>query len=127
MPRPPQNLLTDKETEIMNSLWERGSATSEEIRADLPGNPHDSSVRTILRILVSKGFVEIISGTRPSQYKPLLKQEKFRKKVTLDLLQRAFGGSARELVMQLLDESRITPEELQELEQEFRNQEKPKG
>ena len=49
--------LTDREAEIMEQLWKLGTATSEQIRAELSGAPHDSTIRTMLRILEEKGFV----------------------------------------------------------------------
>ncbi len=40
----------------MEVLWNLGSATAEQVREQLPDQPHDSTVRTLLRVLVEKGF-----------------------------------------------------------------------
>ena len=51
MARPTSTNLTERESEIMEILWDLGSATSQQVRQGLKGQPHDSSVRTILRVL----------------------------------------------------------------------------
>jgi len=124
MARPQSNLLTEKETAIMDSLWNRGEVTAEVIRQDLPGQPHDSSVRTLLRILVQKGYVEVVPDTRPTVYKAVLKKMSFQKKATLDLLKRVFDGSAQDLVLHLLNDSQISAEQLKELEKKYRRHSK---
>ena len=55
--RPPSETLTGREAQIMDVLWRVDEATAEQIRAGLPDPLHDSTVRTLLRVLVSKGYV----------------------------------------------------------------------
>ena len=50
MGRMPAASLTDREAEIMEQLWNLGTATSEQIRVKLPGESHDSTIRTMLRM-----------------------------------------------------------------------------
>ena len=116
MPRPKTPLLTGRESEIMSVLWELGSATSHEIRKKLSGSTHDSTVRTLLRVLVAKGHVLTSSHTRPILYRPGVKRRSVQKKVTRDLLKRFFAGSAEDLVLHLLDDERLTPQQLKKLE-----------
>ena len=59
MPRPSSEMLTDREAQIMEILWELQQATAEQVRERLPDNPHDSTVRTLLRVLKVKGQVRI--------------------------------------------------------------------
>ncbi len=63
MPRPASELLTQRENQIMEVLWMHGAVTAEAVREALPGDPHDSSVRTMLRVLRNKGYVP---HSRPS-------------------------------------------------------------
>jgi len=126
MARPKTPLLTEREAEIMALLWEAGAATAEEIRAKLSGEPHDSTVRTLLRVLMTKGHVTADAGSRPTIYRPAVKREKMQKRATRDVLQRFFGGSAEALVLHLLDDERLTAEELKELEAAFRRARKEK-
>ncbi len=120
MARPKTPLLTDREAEIMTALWELGSASAEDIRAKLSGDPHDSTVRTLLRVLISKGHVVAVSDSRPMVYRPAVKRRSIQKKVARDVLKRFFGGSAEELVLHLLDDERLSPDQLRKLEQAYR-------
>jgi len=49
-------VLTNREAEIMDVLWERGASTVAEVRAQLSDKPAYTTVLTILRILETKGF-----------------------------------------------------------------------
>ena len=102
MPRPKTALLTDREAEIMTVLWDLGTATAEEVRGRITGNPHDSTVRTLLRVLIAKGHVAAASEARPTVYRPAVRRRSMQKKVTRDLLKRFFGGSAEQLILHLL-------------------------
>ena len=107
--------LTERESEIMDAIWELGTASSEQIRKKLSGEPHDSSVRTILRILIDKGFVKANSQKRPTQYSSLVKKNKAQKSAARQLVKRLFGGSAETLVLRLLEDKQLTVEQLEEI------------
>ena len=57
MPRSRSETLTAREAELMDVLWRHGPATAEQVREHLADRPHDSTVRTILRVLEGKGYV----------------------------------------------------------------------
>lgn len=126
MARPQNHLLTGRETEIMAFLWEAGAATAEQIRERLSGLPHDSTVRTLLRVLSTKGHVSADTDSRPTIYRPAVKRANMQKRVTRDVLKRFFGGSAEALVLHLLDDERLTADELKDLEAAFRRARKEK-
>lgn len=114
MPRPTSEVLTKREAEIMDAIWNLGDATAEQIRERLRGNPHDSSVRTILRVLKRKGYVRV-RGRQPQVYRAAMPRARVQQKAAKTLLQRFFGGSAEALVMRLLDDEDLTPEMLDAL------------
>jgi predicted transcriptional regulator len=109
--------LTEREAQILEVLWERKRATADEIRALLPGLPHDSTVRTLLRVMEHKGLVAHDVVQRSFVYRPRIARSRAKQQAVRRLLQRLFGGSVRSLVLQLLDDEEITPEELQRLAQ----------
>ena len=80
MGRMPAASLTDREAEIMEQLWKLGTATSEQIRAKLPGESHDSTIRTMLRILEEKGFVSHRRDGRSFVFQPLVPRDKVQSK-----------------------------------------------
>lgn len=114
MARPTSSLLTEREAQIMAVLWERGVATADEIRLALPDKPHDSSVRTLLRVLSNKRYVKIQRG-RTYRYLARVERAQAQERAARSLLDRFFGGSAESLVLRLLEDERLTPEQLDEL------------
>ena len=126
MPRPSSELLTDRESELMGILWARQRATAEEIRAALPDEPHDSTVRTLLRVLKEKGYVRI-TGRQPAVYVPVVAREEAQHRAARRLLDRLFGGSADALVLRLLEDEHLTTQQLEQLKQQHISQRRKGG
>ena len=115
MARRASDVLTERESQIMGILWELGKATSEQVRERLPGDPHDSSVRTLLRVLHTKGYVRLNRRKRPATYRPLVSQARVQQKAAQSLLHRFFGGSAEALVLRLIEDEQLSQEQLAQL------------
>jgi predicted transcriptional regulator len=117
MARPKSETLTPREAEIMEILWRQGRATADQIRSAMADQPHDSTVRTLLRVLESKGHVRHqVAGGR-YVYRPVITRRRAQRKAIETLLQRLFGGSAESLLLRMIEEEQITPEQLQTLRQ----------
>ena len=119
MARPKSDVLTEREARIMQVLWDHGDMTSVALGVRLPNNPHDSSVRTMLRVLIQKGCVRVDSKQRPAVYSSAVPQSKLQKKATHSLLQRFFSGSVEDLVQHLIEDEQLTPEQLKKLRRKF--------
>jgi predicted transcriptional regulator len=115
MARPAAARLTDREAEIMDRLWELGTATAEQIREKLPGDPHDSSVRTMLRILEEKGFVSHRRQGRSFVFQALVQRERVQRKTLGNVIRQFFSGSPQKLVLQLLEDEELSQADLQKL------------
>jgi BlaI family penicillinase repressor len=115
MPRNKSESLTEREAQIMDVLWRLDKATADEVRSLLPGDPHDSTVRTLLRVMEHKGLVTHDVQQRSFVYRPRIGQSRAKRKAVQGLLDRLFGGSVKNLVLQLLDDEEITPAELERL------------
>jgi BlaI family penicillinase repressor len=115
MARRATEMLTERESQIMAILWDLGEATADQVREGLGGNPHDSSVRTILRVLHKKGCVHLDRRKRPIVYRPSVSQSRMQQKAAKNLLQRFFGGSAEALVLRLMEDEYLTKEQLGQL------------
>ncbi len=116
----PANRLTEREAEIMDRLWELGQASAEQIRVTLPDEPHDSTVRTMLRILEEKGFVTHERSGRSFVYRPVIQREKVQQKTLSNVIRRFFSGSPQDLVLRLLEEEQLSAADLQDLIQQFK-------
>jgi BlaI family penicillinase repressor len=114
MPRPSAKVLTEREAQLMNVLWTSGPSTAEAVREALKDRPHDSTVRTLLRILKRKGYVRVLAQ-QPAVYEAAVARNDAQTKATRSLLARFFGGSVEALVMRLLEDEELTVEQLAQL------------
>lgn len=126
MSRPASENLTEREAQIMNVLWSQGSATADAVRMALPDEPHDSTVRTLLRVLKDKGYVRI-AGRNPASYEPLVSREQAQSTATQSLLARLFQGAAESLVLRLLEDEQLTTEQIAELRKKIKSRKRKGG
>jgi predicted transcriptional regulator len=115
MARGRSETLTAREAEIMDVVWRLGEATAEQIREGLGDRPHDSTIRTLLRILESKGFLAHEARGKAYVYRAAVERERAQGLVLRTMLARFFRGSAEDLVLRLIEDEQITPEQLDEL------------
>ncbi|HEV2470530.1 MAG TPA: BlaI/MecI/CopY family transcriptional regulator [Candidatus Sulfotelmatobacter sp.] len=111
--------LTEAELRIMNVLWEKGSATVHEVLEALPPQPAlaYNSVLTIVRILEKKGYVKHVKDKRAHVYTPSIDRKDASRFEVRHLVSRFFGNSDELLVLNILEEKSIDPEELKRLRQ----------
>jgi BlaI family transcriptional regulator, penicillinase repressor len=107
--------LTGRESQVMEALWHLADATAEQIRGALPQPLHDSTVRTVLRVLESKGYLRHELRGKSFVYRAVIGRQKAQRHAVRDLLGRLFGGSAEDLVLRLIEAESITLEQLDRL------------
>ena len=115
-PKPPRP--TEGELAILRVLWDGGPATVREILHTLNENKPTgyTTALKLLQIMTEKGLVERDERVRPQIYRPRFPREQTQRQLVRDLLQRAFGGSVRALVLQALATKKSSPEELAAME-----------
>jgi predicted transcriptional regulator len=109
---------TDAELTILQVLWDRGPSTVREVYKIL-NSGKDVGYTTVLKfmqIMTDKGLVERDENCRPQLYRPCLPREQTERQLIKDLVDRAFGGSAKRLVMQALEVKKASPSELAQIE-----------
>jgi predicted transcriptional regulator len=101
----------------MKVLWERGeSAVSDLVTAVSDERPLAyTSVLTTVRILENKGYVLHRQEGRAFLYSPCIDEFEASKSEVRHVLQRFFGNSRERLLLSLLGDDDITPEELKRL------------
>ena len=104
--------LTPLELEIMNILWETGSANVHVVQEELERDLAYTTVQTMLNILHRKGKVKRVLKDRAYVYKPAVTRPQFVSRHLGDLVDRLFGGSAESLVMSLVEAKHLTPQKL---------------
>lgn len=126
MARNPSDFLTEREAQIMDILWAQGEVTAEVVRQFLPDEPHDSTVRTLLRVLKDKGYVDVVSR-QPAKFKPLVSREQAQSKAARSLLARLFGGAADALVQRLIEDEEISHQQIEQLRKKFQSRARRRG
>jgi predicted transcriptional regulator len=114
LPRP-----TDAELEILRVLWQRGPSTVRDVH-DTLNNTKATGYTTVLKmlqIMTDKGLVRRDEDQRAHIYEARVPQEQTQQQLVGDLLDRAFNGSASNLVMQALATKKTSAEELTKIRQ----------
>jgi predicted transcriptional regulator len=75
-----------------------------------------TTILKIIQIMTEKGLVEKDSSQRPQVYKPRLSWKKTQQMLLTDLMEKAFSGSAKALVLGALSTKAVSEEELDEIE-----------
>lgn len=119
MSRPKSPTLTDGELRLMRVLWERGEASVGEVVQALKERPRPAynSVLTLLRILERKGYLTHRKDGRAFVFLPVVDRAHASRSALKTLVNRFFEGSPRLLMLNLLEDDQLSPEELQQLKQ----------
>ncbi|NUR53715.1 MAG: BlaI/MecI/CopY family transcriptional regulator [Acidobacteria bacterium] len=114
--RPLHTVLTRRERQIVDVLYRLGRGTAAEIQEALPERLSNSTVRTQLRVLESKGYVRHQEEGLRYVYMPTVPRHSARRSALKHLIETFFDGSSAKLVAALLGgESRVSDEELQRI------------
>jgi predicted transcriptional regulator len=107
---------TDAELEILRVLWQLGPGTVREVHQVIGAEKKTTYNTTLklMQIMCEKGLLERDESQRPQVFTPTQPAEQTQTRLLADLLDRAFGGSARKLVA-ALTATDISDEELAEI------------
>ncbi len=108
----------------MQVLWQKGSATVQQVLEALPPKPAlaYNSVLTTIRILEKKGYVKHVKEGRAHVYMPLVGQKEATRFEVRNLVNRFFKDSHELLVLNILEDNNIDQEELERLRQLVRRE-----
>ena len=117
MPQGTRPLPTDSELEILRVLWDRGPSTVRQVFEKLQRTKPVgyTTVLKLMQIMAEKGLVRRNEEQRTHVYEARLPQESTQRQLVGDLLDRAFGGSAMQMVMQALSTKRATSAEIDQI------------
>jgi predicted transcriptional regulator len=109
---------TKLELAILKVLWEAGPRSVRDIQGILnEAKPTGyTTVLKMLQIMTEKGLVDRDETVRPQIYRARYSQEQTQRHLLSDLLQRAFGGSVKTLVMQALATKKSSAKDLDAIE-----------
>ena len=109
--------LTEAELRIMRLLWSRGQSLVSDLVTAMPEGSTlaYNSVLTTIRILEQKGYVEHRQEGRAFVYRPTVEEHEASRSEVRHMLKRFFGDSRERLLLSLIRDEEITPEELRRL------------
>jgi predicted transcriptional regulator len=108
---------TDAELEILTVLWSRGPSTVRDVH-EIIATRKPAQYTTVLKqlqVMAEKGLVRRDETERSHVYQPARPREWTQRQLAGDLLNRAFGGSAKGLLLGALSARKASKKELAEL------------
>ena len=108
---------TDAELAILRVLWSRGPSTVRQVHEAISRDRETgyTTVLKLMQIMTEKGLVERDESERTHVYQARFTQEATQQRLVSDLLEKAFGGSASQLVMQALAAKPASADELAQI------------
>ena len=106
--------LSRRERQIMDFLFQKGSASVAEVMAGISDPPSYSAVRAMLSTLEQKGRVVHVEDGRAYVYRPTLRKDTARRSALSHMLKTFFDGSTEQAVAALLElkGSKLSEDEL---------------
>jgi predicted transcriptional regulator len=106
----------------MDTIYQLGEASVSDILARLPDPPSYSSVRTMVRLLETKGLLRHRQDGTKYRYRPVHSREAAMRRALKHLMQTFFAGSAADAVAAILHPSvaKLTDDDIERLEQLIR-------
>jgi BlaI family penicillinase repressor len=109
--------LTEQELEIMKIVWERDTATVRDVYEAILERRKVAytTVMTMMKILENKKYLKKTLAERAYVYRPAQPKGQVIGDMVRDFVNRVFNGSAEPLLLHLVEEHDLSPEELEEI------------
>lgn len=119
MPPRQSGTLTEAELRIMNVLWVKGSGTVQQVLDSIVEKPvlAYNSVLTTIRVLERKGYVQHLKDGRAHVYSPVVGRKEATRSEIRHLVSRLFEDSHEQLILNVLEDQGIGPDEIARLRQ----------
>jgi BlaI family transcriptional regulator, penicillinase repressor len=119
--------ITGAELKVMKVLWRLGAGTVRDVKDALTkrgADPAYTTVMTLMGQLAAKGFLEVDREREPFVYRPAVARERVLRERVQEFLNAVFDGQAGELVLRLVEDADLSPDELREIEAKIASREK---
>jgi len=108
--------LTRAEEEVMNIIWGKEGCFVHDIIAEMPEpKPAYTTVSTVCRILVSKGFLNYKLYSPSHQYCPAISKEEYTDKMIGNVMYNYFDNSFKQLVSFFAEKKKVSDQEREEI------------
>jgi BlaI family penicillinase repressor len=119
--------LTGQELEIMKVVWRLETATVRQVYEELLKQRRIAytSVMTIMNILERKGHLKRRQEERAYVYLPAKPQKQVIGSMVREFIQRVFNGSAEPLLVHLVEDEKLTEQDVEEIRRSIKSSKKP--
>src|SRR5258708_10219956 len=119
--------LTGQELEIMKVVWRLETATVRQVYEELLKQRRIAytSVMTIMNILEKKGHLNRRQEDRAYVYLPAKPQKQVIGSMVREFIQRVFNGSAEPLLVHLVEDEKLTEQDVEEIRRTIKSSKKP--
>ncbi len=117
-----KQILTEKESIIMNMLWDNGPMFVREMLEHYPEpRPHFNTVSTLVRILEGKGYVshEVVGNSH--RFFATVDKTAFQERGIADVIKNYFNNSYKMAVSALVEDEKLSVDDLKEIIQYIEN------
>ena len=117
MPRPRSEHPTPGELEVLQIIWRQGPCTVRQVLEELNRTRPRAytSVMSLLNVMTDKKLLRRKPHGRAFLYSARVEEQPTLREMVGDLVERAFGGSAGQLVVHALEQTEPSPQELEEI------------
>jgi BlaI family transcriptional regulator, penicillinase repressor len=118
--------ISEAEWVVMEVVWRKHPVTALEVVQQLTDHKQwqDQTIRTMLRRLIRKKALTYKAEGNVYYYSPAVSREQCVRGESQSFLERVFGGTPQPLLVQLMQETKLSPEEIAELKRILRDKEK---
>src|SRR5580692_2510870 len=115
--KPKKPVLTAQELEIMKIVWQSGASTVRDVYESLLERRKIAytTVMTMMNILEQKGYLKKAQQDRAYVYQATRPQKQVIRGMVREFVDRVFNGSAEPLLLHLVEDRRLSEEDLQEI------------
>jgi len=119
--------ISEAEWVVMEVVWRQNPITALEVVQQLTAHKQwqDQTIRTMLRRLIRKKALTYKAEGKVYYYAPAVSREQCVRGESRSFLERVFGGAAQPLLVQLVQETKLSADEIAELKKILRDKEKP--
>ena len=119
--------LGELERDVLRIVWRRTEATADQVREDLARPLKDSTIRTVLRRLEEKGYLEHSIDNRTFVYRPSESRQRVAGRAVQRIVDWFCAGSVEDLLVGMVDSKVVSRAELERLARHIAAAKKQEG
>lgn len=116
----PMPHITEAELRLLKILWQLGSGTVRDVKDRLNEESGEqlayTTVMTLMNQLAAKDVLDVDRQRQPFVYTPAVRREHVLGQRLRQFLNTVFDGQAGELMLRLVEEAELSPEDLKRIE-----------